>query len=167
MPFVAPRPGGQLLSAHLVPILDHDRGLRGYILTFEDITRQFGSESRRGVLLQSLTEGQRSAIGGIRAAIETVLTFPEMDESGRQQFFEVIRDEALKVSQHLDRLEEEYGQELKRQLPVEEILGSDLLGAVERSLQGDARPRHRGQRAARAGVAEDRQLCHHPMPACS
>ena len=135
VPFVAPRPGGQLLSAHLVPILDHDRGVRGYILTFEDITRQFGSESRRGLLLQSLTEGQRSAIGGIRAAIETVLTFPEMDESGRQQFFEVIRDEALKVSQHLDRLEEEYGQELKRQLPVEEILGSDLLGAIERNLK--------------------------------
>jgi DNA polymerase-3 subunit epsilon len=135
VPFVATRPGGQLLSAHLVPILDHDRGVRGYILTFEDITRQFGSESRRGLLLQSLTEGQRSAIGGIRAAIETVLTFPEMDESGRQQFFEVIRDEALKVSQHLDRLEAEYRQELKRQLPVEEILGSDLLGAVERSLK--------------------------------
>ena len=135
VPFVASRSGGQLLSAHLVPILDHDRGLRGYILTFEDITRQFGAESRRGVLLQSLTEGQRSAIGGIRAAIETVLTFPEMDESGRQQFFEVIRDEALKMSQHLDRLEAEYGGELKRQLPVEEILGSDLLGAVERTLK--------------------------------
>ena len=127
VPFVATRPGGRMLSTHLVPILDHDRGLRGYILTFEDVTRRFGAESRRGTLLQSLTEGQRSAIGGIRAAIETVLTFPEMDESGRQQFFEVIRDEALKVSQHLDRLEEDYRNELKVQLPVEDVLGSDLL----------------------------------------
>ena len=135
VPFVAPRPNGQLLSAHLVPILDHDGGLRGYILTFEDITRQFGAESRRGFLLQSLTEGQRSGIGGIRAAIETVLAYPDMEESGRQQFFEVIRDEALKMSQHLDHLEAEYGQELKRQLPVEQILGSDLLGAVERTLK--------------------------------
>jgi DNA polymerase-3 subunit epsilon len=135
VPFVASRPNAQLLSAHLVPILDQDRGLRGYILTFEDITRQFGAESRRGFVLTSLTEGQRSAIGGIRAAIETVLTFPEMDESGRQQFFEVIRDEALKMSQHLDQLEAEYGPELKRQLPVEEMLGSDLLGAIERTLK--------------------------------
>lgn len=135
VPFVVTRPGGQLLSAHLVPILNHDRSLRGYILTFEDITRRFGAERRRGSLLQSLTEGQRSAIGGIRAAIETVLTFPDMDEGGRQQFFEVIRDEALKVSQNLDRLEEEYGQELKMQLPVEEVLGSDLLAAVDRALR--------------------------------
>ena len=120
VPFVASRPNSQLLSAHLVPILDQDHELRGYILTFEDITRQFGAESR-GLLLRSLTEGHSSAIGGIRAAIETVLTFPEMDESGRQQFFEVIRDEALKMSQHLDQLEAEYGPELKRQLPVEEI----------------------------------------------
>ncbi|MBK8211095.1 MAG: PAS domain-containing protein [Rhodospirillales bacterium] len=134
VPFVTSRPGGRMLSTHLVPILDHERGLRGYILTFEDVTSRFGAESRRGNLLQSLTEGQRSAIGGIRAAIETVLTFPEMDESGRQQFFEVIRDEALKVSQHLDQLEGDYRQELKVQLPVEEVLGSDLLAAVERGL---------------------------------
>ncbi len=132
VPFVAARPGGRMLSTHLVPILDHDH-LRGYILTFEDVTRRFGAESRRGTLLQSLTEGQRSAIGGIRAAIETVLTFPEMDESGRQQFFEVIRDEAEKVSRHLDRLEDEYRDEMKMQLPVEDVLGSDLLAAVERS----------------------------------
>lgn len=134
VPFVATRPGGRMLSTHLVPILDHDRGLRGYILTFEDVTSRFGAESRRGSLLQSLTEGQRSAIGGIRAAIETVLSFPEMDESGRQQFFEVIRDEALKVSQHLDQLEKEHGQELKVQLPVDDVLGSDLLAAIERTL---------------------------------
>ncbi len=132
VPFVATRPGGRMLSTHLVPILDHDR-LRGYILTFEDVTRRFGAESRRETLLQSLTQGQRSAIGGIRAAIETVLTFPEMDESGRQQFFEVIRDEAEKVSHHLDRLEDEYRNEMKMQLPVEDVLGSDLLAAIERS----------------------------------
>ncbi len=142
-----------MLSTHLVPILDHERGLRGYILTFEDVTRRFGAESRRGNLLQSLTEGQRSAIGGIRAAIETVLTFPEMDESGRQQFFEVIRDEALKVSQHLDRLEEDYRQELKVQLPVEEVLGSDLLAAVERGLLDRRGPHDRDSapRSSRCG----------------
>jgi DNA polymerase-3 subunit epsilon len=135
VPFVTPRPGGRMLSTHLVPILDHDQGLRGYILTFEDVTSRFGAESRRGNLLLSLTEGQRSAIGGIRAAIETVLSFPEMDESGRQQFFEVIRDEALKVSQHLDQLEKDYSHELKIQLAVEDILGSDLLAAIERTLR--------------------------------
>lgn len=135
VPFVASRPGGQLLSSHLVPILDHDRALRGYILTFEDVTRRFDAESRRGTLLQSLTEGLRSGVGGIRAAIETVLSYPEMDEGGRQQFFEVIRDEACKVSQHLDRLEAEYRDELKPNMPFEETLGADLLAAVERALK--------------------------------
>ena len=135
VPFVTARPGGRMLSTHMVPILDHDHGLRGYIMTFEDATSRFDAESRRGNLLLSLTEGQRSAIGGIRAAIETVLSFPEMDESGRQQFFEVIRDEALKVSQHLDQLEKDYGKELKVQLAVEDVLGSDLLAAIERSLR--------------------------------
>lgn len=135
VPFVASRPGGKTLSAHLVPILDHDRLLRGYILTFVDITRRMGSDSRRGVLLQSLTQGQRSAMAGIRAAIETVMAYPEMDEGGRQQFLEVIRDESLRVSEHLDRLEAEYGDEMKTQVLMEDVLGTDLLAAVERELQ--------------------------------
>jgi DNA polymerase-3 subunit epsilon len=135
VPFVVPRPRGQMLSCHFVPILDSEKALRGYILTLDDITRQVGSESRRGSLLQSLTEGQRSAIAGIRAAIETLLSFPDIDESGRQQFLEVIRDEALKMSRDLATLEADYAQELRFRWPLEEMLGSNFLAAVERSIK--------------------------------
>ena len=75
-----------------------------------------------------------------------------MAESGCQQFFEVIRDEALKVSQYLDRLEERVRAGAEAAAPVEDILGSDLLGAIERNSQGYARSRHRGEcRSNRCG----------------
>lgn len=141
VPFIVPRPGGQMLSTHLVPIIDADGGLRGYILTLEDVTRRIGSESRRGTLLQALTEGQRSPIAGIRAAIETIFSFPDLDDAGRTQFLEVIRDEALKMSQHLDQIEQDYADELKFRWPLEDTLGSDFLATLERHIL-DARNLH-------------------------
>lgn len=135
-PFVISRPGGQLLNVHLMPVLDNDidRNLRGYVLTLEDVTRRVGSESRRNVLVKALTEEQRSAIAGIRAAIETVLFYPEMDSARRYEFLEAIRGEALRVSAHLDRLEIEHGADLKLEGPVEEMLGSDLLAVIDRQV---------------------------------
>lgn len=137
VPFLATRYDGQLLRVHLVPVLDKANALTGYILTLEDITRLTETESRRGVLLQSLTQGQRGSIANIRAAIETMLEYPEMDDGRRQQFQSVIRDEALKLSRHLDQLEAEYAQDLNFQWPLEQMLGSDLLAAIEHHLNED------------------------------
>ncbi len=136
--FAVARPGEQLLNVHLVPVLDGDGGVLGHIFTLEDITRRVGTENRLGVLLKSLSEGYRSSVTGIRAAVETVLSYPEMDEAGRQTFLEAIRDEALKMTEQLDTLEEEYAHDLKVQWTLRETLGSDLLATVERQV-ADAR----------------------------
>ena len=132
--FAMARAGGQLLNVHLVPVLDNDNAVLGHILTLEDITRRVGTENRLGLLLKSLSEGYRSAVTGIRAAVETVLAFPEMDEAGRQKFLEAIRDEALKMNDQLHTLETEYAQDLKYQWTLRETLGSDLLATVERQV---------------------------------
>ncbi len=132
--FAMARPGGQLLNVHLVPVLDGDNTVLGHIFTLDDITRRVGTENRLGVLLSSLSEGYRSAVTGIRAAVETVLSSPEMDEAQRQMFLEAIRDEALKMNDQLDRLETEYGRDLKFQWTLQETLGSDLLATVERQV---------------------------------
>jgi len=132
--FALARPDDQLLNVHLVPVLDNDNTVLGHIFTLEDITRRVGTENRLGVLLKSLSEGYRSAVTGIRAAVETVLSSPEMDEAGRQMFLEAIRDEALKMNDQLDTLEAEYSQDLKFQWTLQETLGSDLLATVERQV---------------------------------
>jgi DNA polymerase-3 subunit epsilon len=134
--FVTSRPDGKLLNVHLMPVLDNDvdRNVRGYVFILEDVTRRIGMENRRSTLLRLLTEGQRSAIGGIRAAIETILSYPDMDAARRHEFLEVIRGEALKVSADLDRLQLEYGQDIKDQGPFEDTLGTDLLATLERQL---------------------------------
>jgi DNA polymerase-3 subunit epsilon len=139
VPFVAARAGGQMLSVHLVPILDTDRSLRGYILTIDDITRRSDSEQRRGLLLQQLIQGRRSSIAGIRAAIEIVLGNPDLAVPTRQQFLNVISDEATKLGEQLDHLEQEYAPDLKANWMLEEMLGTDLLAAVGRHVRDTAK----------------------------
>jgi len=134
-PFVATRRGGQVLNVHLVPVLDKENVLTGYILTLEDITRLTATENHQRALVQSLTEGQRSAIAGIRAAIETMLSYPDMGEAQSLQFKTIIRDEVLKLSQHLDQMLAEYSQDLSVQLTLKEMLGSDLLATMQRQLR--------------------------------
>ncbi len=134
VPFVARRQGGQLLSAHLVPVLDSDNALSGYILTLEDITQRAEAESRRGNLLQALTEGQRSAVAGIRAAIETMLEYPEMDEINSRNFQMIIQDESLKLSGYLNQMMTEYASDLQVQWPLDKILAGDFLAVIERWL---------------------------------
>jgi DNA polymerase-3 subunit epsilon len=117
-----------------VPVQDGDGSVRGYILTLEDVTHRVGTESRRGKLLKALTEGHRSALAGIRAAVETVLYYPEMDDAGRHEFLVAIRDDALRMSEHTEKLELEYASDLKVQWPFQEMLGSELLAILERQL---------------------------------
>src|SRR5438034_296062 len=63
---------GQLLRVQTAPVLDPARGIGGFVLILEDITRAVETSSRRDLLLHQLTEGTRASLGNIRAAVETV-----------------------------------------------------------------------------------------------
>ena len=86
VPFVASRPGGQLLNVHLVPISGENRLWHGYILTFEDVTGRLSKETRKAKTLQALIERQRSAVTGIRAGIETILGFRKWSQPSARAF---------------------------------------------------------------------------------
>jgi DNA polymerase-3 subunit epsilon len=129
--FVTAAANGQLMRARLALVLDPQQELRGFILTLEDITRQLQTSHRRDMLLQALTEGVRASLGSIRAAIETIREYPEMDEAKLEQLRHVIYDESLTLSTRLNQTTAEYAEDLKTDWQLEEMLGSDLLWAIQ------------------------------------
>ncbi|GIK38826.1 MAG: DNA polymerase III subunit epsilon [Chloroflexota bacterium] len=133
--FVTTAANGQLIRARIALVLDQQHTLRGFILTLEDITRQFQTSSRRDILLQALTEGVRASLGSIRAAIETILEYPEMDQAKLHRFRQVIYDEALTLSARLNQATAEYAEDLKADWQLEEMLGDDLLWAIQRRFE--------------------------------
>lgn len=120
---------------HLVPISGKRRQWHGYILTLEDVTRRIANEMRRAKAFQALIQEQRSAVGSIRAGIEAVLEFPDMEEQGRQNFLEMVHGEILDLSRRFEGLEDDLSKHLDDRWSRQDVLASDLIAAVERHVQ--------------------------------
>lgn len=138
--FVTTSRAGQLIRVQMAPVLSSptegvERTVSGYILMLDNITRTFENESRRDDMLQSLTEGSRASLAGIRAAVETLSDYPDMESEQRDSFVGVIRDEVGAMSQRLDATVTEFADALKARWPLEEMLGEDLISAAQRRIE--------------------------------
>lgn len=133
--FITTAANGRLLRARLAAFSAPDRELRGYILTIQDISEGIARSQRRDALLQTLTEKLRAAVGAIRAAIETVQSYPEMPPAQRQRFQQVIHDEATRLSTQIDDTLRVYASDLRAQWQLEEIAAADLTWAVQHDLR--------------------------------
>lgn len=133
--FVTAR-GRRLLRAQMAPVLDGTGGLDGFVLVLEDVTRSMELARRRDAVLQTLTEGTRASLANIRAAVETVRQFPQMDEPRRGRFIEVIQDEARRLSERLDETLLHDADTLRGQWPLEDMQAGDLVLALQRSVEG-------------------------------
>jgi DNA polymerase-3 subunit epsilon len=107
----------------------------GYVLMLDNITRSFEVESQRDQMLQSLTEGSRASLANIRAAVENLLDYPDMETEQRDRFVGIIRDEVGVMGQRLDRTVTEFADALKARWPLEEMRGADLVQAAQRRVE--------------------------------
>jgi len=131
--------GGQLLRIQMVPVLaasvdSQARALTGYVLTVENITRSIEEEERRDRALHTLSQGSRSAIGNIRAAVANLIDYPDMEPELRERFLRVIDDEVAKRSLVIDQTMSQFSDSLKSRWPLEDILGIDIIAAAQRRI---------------------------------
>ncbi len=132
--FVEQTPQGRFLRVRLAPVLVEGT-MQGFILTLEDITSQLESSSRRDRLVQTLSQGIRTSLANIRAAIEAIQSYPEMEPAQQERLQQVIQEEAQRLSQLLDETVAEYAQVMKARWQRSEILAEDLLAALGRQLE--------------------------------
>jgi DNA polymerase-3 subunit epsilon len=109
--------------------------ITGYVLTIENITRNFEREAERDQALQSLTDGNRAALGNIRAAVETLIDTPDMEADYRERFTRVIADEASTMSSRLESTMSRFADSLKTRWPLEDVLAIDILAAAARRIE--------------------------------
>ena len=143
--FVTTSRAGQLIRVQMAPVLGAvrdgegaakgERAIAGYVLMLDNITRNFEMEGRRDALLQSLTEGSRASLGNIRAAVENLLDYPDMEVEQRDRFVGIIRDEVGVMGQRLDRTATEFSDALKARWPLEDMLGEDFIAAARRRIE--------------------------------
>ena len=122
-------------NAKTASLSGDDLQVTGYVLTIENITRNFEREAERDQALQSLTDGNRAALGNIRAAVETLIGSPEMDADYRERFTRVIADEAAAMSSKLEATMSRFADSLKTRWPLEDVLAIDILAAAARRIK--------------------------------
>jgi DNA polymerase-3 subunit epsilon len=110
----------------------------GYVLLLENVTRSIEAESRRDQALHALTEGSRAALANLRAAVETLTAYPDMEPAQRERFIDVIAHEVQQMSERLDAHSAQQADALKARWVLEDMRGADLLAAAQQSIEARA-----------------------------
>jgi DNA polymerase III subunit epsilon len=142
--FVTTTPGGQLLRVQMAPVRAPQTGpadleqevaeLSGFVLMLDNITRDYEAESAKDQVLHTLTEGSRSALANMQAALD-MLDYPDIEPAMRERFLGVVREETLALSQRIGALESGSAASVKSRWPLEDMLGADLVGAALRRIE--------------------------------
>lgn len=134
--FVATLADGQIVRAHMAPVFDSARALNGFVLTLEDITRNVEADNRRDALVQSLTQDARATLANIRAAVETIQTFPDMTGAKRTQFTAIIDDESMRLAAQIERAVHQRSNDTDSRRELEDMRGTDLIALLLRRIGG-------------------------------
>lgn len=142
--FVTTTAAGQLLRVQMAPVRSPqaqgaeaaaDRmELTGFVLMLDNITSDYEAESAKDQVLHSLTEGSRSALANMQAAID-MLDYPDLEPAMRERFLGVIREETRSLSQRIGALQAGSADGLKTRWPLEDMLGADLVSAALRRIE--------------------------------
>jgi DNA polymerase III subunit epsilon len=83
---------------------------------------------------------RRATLASIRAALETMRTFPEMSDAKRAQFTAIIDGESQRLTRQIDGAVEQCGDESDSRWELEEMRGADLVALLQRYLDTPALP---------------------------
>lgn len=122
---------GKMLRVEMVPILDQKEELTGFTLIATDISRRVEAENKINFLLRQLTTGARSSIAGIRAAVEAILEFENMEEQQKKKFLHIIHSETLSLSTVLDVTDREMPDRVRGKWSLLPIRMGDIINAVQ------------------------------------
>jgi DNA polymerase-3 subunit epsilon len=141
--FVTTTRTGQLLRVQMAPVraghagvagTEPGNGISGFVLMLDNVTQRFEEESLRDQLLHGLTEGSRSSLANIQAAVD-MLAYADLEPDMRERFLRVVREEVAAMSQRITDLVQRSTLGLKTRWPLEEMLGTDFVTAAQRQIE--------------------------------
>ena len=129
--FVAVSTNRELLRVEMVPILDLENGLTGFMLFFRDITRHMQLADQTAYFFKSLVREIRSSTAGIRATIEAILAYPDMERAQLKRFREIIHEESIMLGAIMDKITEGGENRAGTEWPLARMNAANLFGIVQ------------------------------------
>ena len=122
----------RLLRVEAAPILDNHKEFKGFILTLHDITQQLESDSRIDSLLQTLRRGIRGSLASVRAAIEAIREFPDMDRFQLDIFRKIIHKESITIGNIVEKVASNSAYRTRTRWPLVQMKAKDMLDVIKR-----------------------------------
>lgn len=139
--FVTTAATGQLLRVNMAAVsgdtadeLGMPRNVSGFVLMFENVTEAFEQDSKQAQLLHGLTEGNRSSVANMQAAVD-MLGYADTSPEMRERFLDVVRDELAAMRRRINDRALETSQGLKTRWPMEDMRGADLVSAAQNQIE--------------------------------
>ncbi|MFH2059155.1 MAG: DUF294 nucleotidyltransferase-like domain-containing protein [Pseudomonadota bacterium] len=120
------------IQARVTPVLNSAGQFKGVVLILNDITRQNEIDKKIDAILHSLAENARSPIASIRAAIEAMKEFPDMEQAHQEKFKDIIYNESVVLSTILNDISDNYTSLTGTKKSIELIPAADLLETITR-----------------------------------
>ncbi len=120
------------VQARVTPVLNAIGQFKGFVLILNDITRQNEIDRKMENTLRSLAKNVRSPIASIRAAIEAMREFPQMESEHLEKFKDIIYDESIALGTILNTVSENYTSLNEIKKSIESIPAVDLLETIAR-----------------------------------
>jgi len=128
---------GLCLRVNMAPFFIEVEGkqqISGFVLTLEDMTSQIESDTRRDMLIQSLTDDQQSALHEIRSSITIILNQPNLDAEQLHSYRKAIDHSSQRLQENIAQARANYVSHLHSLQRTENVLGSSLLEVISKNV---------------------------------
>lgn len=138
VPFVcATTDGRYTLEGRMSLMLDEADDPSGYVISFQDHTRELTALGLRDRLLREATEGLLAPVSNLRAAAEILTSHPDMAVDDQNQFKQVVINEANALTARLETLADQYRDVITGQWPTTDIYSANLFNNLLRRLRDE------------------------------
>ncbi len=129
--FVCATVDQKLLLRCRLRLLSPDLGIQsGFVLAFDDVTRQIRALGQRDNLLRKVLDDNRGPLANLRAAAENLVAHPDMESEMRVRFQAIIAQESAKLSEQLDQMGARARALVGSEWLMADLYSADLFGIV-------------------------------------
>lgn len=144
--FMTTLAGGRCLRVTMAPVFSfrcdvHEeclqcerRQMSGLVLTLEDMTPRMEADTRRDMLIHSLTDELQEAMEEIRRSTLALLAEPELKPERLKDFRTVVDVVSSSLGQQVAQAREQYARHLQALSKEEDVLAENLLEVLRRNI---------------------------------
>jgi DNA polymerase-3 subunit epsilon len=125
----------KILHGRMALLHDGSGRVTGYLITLVDISDELALLAKGDGVRRALTRDLRGMVGNLRAAAETMTSYPDMKPEDRLAFERVILDESERISDTIDDLGREVRGHMLGRWPMADIYVTDLVKCLEQNLE--------------------------------